>query len=169
MASAEQRCDMIRLAIEGLPRLCLNTLELERDGPSFSVDSLRQMKAQSSSVFVLVLGVDAFNGFAGWKSPDEILEMAHLVVCGRPGFRLDSDLYAGHRAETSAQLGDCEAGLILPLEVDAVDCSSSQLRAELAQGRVDSQILPSGVADYIDHHQLYRYRQEQVNYERNTR
>ena len=169
MASAEQRCDMIRLAIDGHPRLSLNTLELERGGPSFSVDSLRQMKVRSASVFVLVLGVDAFNGFAGWKSPDEILQLAHLVVCGRPGFRLDSDLYAAHRADTPAQLGGRDAGMILPLEVDALDCSSSELRAELAHGRIDLQALPQGVAEYIDQHQLYRYREDQVNYERNTR
>ncbi len=131
-------------------------LELERDGPSYSVDSLRELRQQTSAVLVLVLGVDAFNGFAGWKAPDEILGLAHLVVCGRPGFTLDTGLFAEHRVESAQALSQRDAGAILALPIEAMDCSSSQVRAELLRGHTPRQYLPAAVADYIDEHNLYR-------------
>ena len=167
-ASAEQRCDMIRLAIATRPHLFLNTMELERDGPSYTVDSLRQLKAQTESNYLLVLGADAFNGFAGWHESREILRLAHLVICGRPGFRLDWGDFACHRIDHASQLGVSEAGAILPLEVDAIDCSSSELRRQLQGGSAAFEYLPPGVADYIQHHHLYRMPEGMTDDQRNT-
>ena len=155
-ASTEQRCTMIQLALQGCKSLLLNRLELERDGPSYSVDSLRELRRQSPATLLLVLGADAFNGFRSWKAPDEILSLAHLVVCGRPGFSIDSSEFAEHRIESALELSKRDAGAILPLQVEAMDCSSSLVRAELARGETPRQYLPAAVADYIDEHNLYR-------------
>jgi nicotinate-nucleotide adenylyltransferase len=104
----------------------------------------------------LLLGADAFNGFAGWKHPREILQLAHLVVCYRPGFEVDQGVFSESRVDTSDELGKRVAGGILMLEVDAIDCSSSALRAALDRGETPRQCLHPAVADYIDKHHLYR-------------
>ncbi len=157
-ASPGHRCAMIGLAIEGNANLVLNTLELERKGPSYSVDSLREIrrKTDASQALALVLGADAFNGFAGWKAPHEILRLAHLVVCCRPGFEVEKDLYAEQRVDSAAELSNRAAGCILLLGVDAIDCSSSAVRAALHAGNTPRQYLAPPVADYIDQHNLYR-------------
>jgi nicotinate-nucleotide adenylyltransferase len=155
-ASAQHRCEMIRLALHGKDSFLLNTLELERGGPSYSVDSLREMRRRTDSPLVLILGADAFNGFAGWKSPDEILRLAHLAVCCRPGFEIDSDLFAEHHVESALELSGRGAGAILPLQIDPIDCSSSAVRAALLDGHTPRHYLAPAVADYIDEHNLYR-------------
>ncbi len=155
-ASPEHRCAMIRLAIEGIAGLVLNNIELERSGPSYSVDSLREIRRNSDASLALVLGADAFNGFADWKSPQEILRLAHLVVCYRPGFEVDVDLLAEHRVDSITEFSTHPAGCILLLQVDAIDCSSSAVRSALAAGETTQQYLTPPVADYINQHNLYR-------------
>lgn len=155
-ASAQHRCAMIRLALREIESFLLNTLELEREGPSYSVDSLREMRRRTRDSLVLVLGADAFNGFASWKAPLEILGLASLVVCGRPGFEIDAGLFGEFQIESASELSQRGAGAILALEVNAIDCSSSAVRASLLQGQVPRQLLPAEVANYIDEHNLYR-------------
>ena len=155
-ASAEHRCAMIRLAIEGVSGLVLNTIELDRSGPSYSVDSLREIRRDTEAALLLVLGADAFNGFAGWKSPCEILRLASLVVCHRPGYEIAGDAFAEHRVESAAELKTRVAGAILLLQVDAIDCSSNEVRSALQAGATPRRFLAPAVADYIDQHNLYR-------------
>ena len=160
-ASAAQRSSMIELAIEAQPAFVLNSLELQRGGPSYSVDSLREIwrhnrQRQTTQRLVLILGADTFNDFANWKSPEEILELAHLVVCGRPGFEIDNAIFGDHRVEASGELASRHAGGILALAVDAIDCSSSRVRRALEMGKTPRQYLTTKVADYIDEHNLYR-------------
>jgi nicotinate-nucleotide adenylyltransferase len=160
-ASAEQRCEMIQLAIEDSPAFSLNRIELQFGGPSFTVDSLRRIHQgpafqPGEDSLVLILGADAFNGFASWKQPGQILQLAHLVVCCRPGFEIDENLFAAHRVATPAQLRRRNAGAIIELAVDAPDCSSSLVRGILQQGQAARQYLNPAVADYIDQHKLYR-------------
>jgi nicotinate-nucleotide adenylyltransferase len=157
---------MIELAIEEQPAFELNTLEVERGGPSYSIDSLREIwrqnsqrqnrRRQNTQSLVLILGADAFNGFASWKSPDQILELAHLVVCGRPGFEIDSAIFGDRRVNAAEELTRSGAGGILALAVDAIDCSSSRVRTALEMGKTPRQYLTTKVADYIDEHHLYR-------------
>jgi len=105
---------------------------------------------------VLILGADAFNGFCSWKSPEEILRLANLVVCGRPGFEIDNGIFSGNRVDTPHDLEQRHAGGILTLTVDAIDCSSSNVRAALERGNTPRHYLTGAVADYIDEHDLYR-------------
>lgn len=160
-ASTVERCSMIKLAIDDHPGFVMNSVEVERGGPSYSIDSLREIRRQNTRLqnkqsLVLILGADAFNGFAEWKSPEQILELAHLVVCGRPGFEIDDAIFAEHRVEASSELARQCAGGILALTVEAIDCSSSRVRAALEMGETPRQYLTSKVADYIDEHHLYR-------------
>jgi nicotinate-nucleotide adenylyltransferase len=155
-ASARHRCAMIELVVAQRQALGLNTLEIDRNGPSYSIDSLREIRRQSDSTLALVLGADAFNGFRSWKLPREILQLANLVVCHRPGFEVDQTIFKRHRVASAEQLSTQTAGAILVLEVEAIDCSSSAVRAALDAGKIPRQYLPPKVADYIDQHNLYR-------------
>jgi nicotinate-nucleotide adenylyltransferase len=155
-ASARQRCDMIELALAGYRDFELNSLEVDRDGPSYMVDSLRQIRNRNATALLLILGGDAFNGFGGWKQPREILGLCHLAVCMRPGVSVDPELFAENRVDSARQLSRCETGAILLLEVDAIDCSSSAVREALASGDVPRHWLHRDVADYIETHHLYR-------------
>jgi nicotinate-nucleotide adenylyltransferase len=160
-ASAQHRCEMIELAIKDTPAFSLNRTELQHSGPSYTIDSLRRIRQSAGfqpaeECLVLILGADAFNGFAGWKAPRQILQLAHLVICCRPGYEVDEELFAEHRVATPEQLWERDVGGILMVAVDAPDCSSSMVRGALKQGFAARQYLTAPVADYIDEHKLYR-------------
>lgn len=155
-ATARQRCDMIQQVLAEHRDFVLNTLEVERAGPSYMIDSLREIRRGSNAPLLLLLGSDAFNGFGKWKQPRDILELAHIVVCLRPGISIDQSLFPENRVDSVRQLSRQSAGAILLLEVDAPDCSSSAVRAALASGDIPRQWLHPGVADYIQEHHLYR-------------
>jgi len=155
-ASTTDRCAMIELMIANQDAFALNTLELDRSGPSYMVDSLREIRHQSEANLALVLGADAFNDFASWKLPHEILQIAHLVVCYRPGYEVDMHIFNDYLVNSPGVLSEQSAGAILLLEVEAIDCSSSEVRAALEQGDITGQCLRPVVADYIDKHNLYR-------------
>ena len=154
--SAQHRCAMIGLAIDEQPAFVLNSLELDRDGPSYSIDSLRQIRLQDDSILVLVLGADAFNGFDSWKQPHEILRLANIAVCCRPGYEPDQAIFDDYRVNSVRDFSTRKTGAILTLEVDAIDCSSSAVRTSLNTGTTPRQNLHPAVADYIDEHNLYR-------------
>ena len=147
---------MIELAIREYPHFALETLELDLEGPSYSIDSLREIRARSGATLVLLLGGDAFNGFDRWREPDGILRLAHLAVLHRPGIEVNPDLYAANRVHTPDALAERPAGAILVLEVDAPDCSSSRVRAALESGEIPARCLHPAVAEYIQNHRLYR-------------
>jgi len=155
-ASTTDRCAMIELMIADETAFALNTLELDRSGPSYTLDSLREIRRQTDATLVLLLGADAFNDFASWKMPHEILKIAHLVVCYRPGYEVGAHIFNDYLSSSSNVLAEQSAGAILMLEVEAIDCSSSVVRAALAKGDTTGQCLRPAVADYIEKHNLYR-------------
>ena len=159
LASAEQRCAMVELEIGGDERFALNRMEIERDTPSFTVDSLRQLHRAGYGQIVLVLGADAYNGFGGWKQPAQVLKLAHLVVCLRPGTEPTPGDFDSHRVESVDGLCARSAGAILLLEVNAPDCASSELRRRFAAGLPPDECLSAPVARYIETHQLYQQAQ----------
>ena len=155
-ASVEQRCEMIDLALADEPLMRLNRLEVERGGPSYTVDTLREFRRRHEQGLALLLGADAFNGFGSWKSPDEVLRLASLVICIRPGTEVDRDSFTGHRVASPETFLEHPAGAILVLEVEAPDCSSSSVRAALDSGEIPLYCLHPAVADYIRQRQIYR-------------
>ena len=155
-ASAGQRCAMIELALSGRERMSLNRIEIDRSGPSYTVDSLRELRCRTDSTLLLLLGADAFNGLLSWRDPDGILELSHIVVCIRPGVRLDPDLYADYRTDSAATLSRRSAGAVLVLEVDAPDCASREIRAALLKGDSSGRCLQAEVMEYIESERLYR-------------
>lgn len=154
--SDAQRVQMIELAIAGNSKFRLNHLELDRGGKSFMVDTLRQIKAQGQiGTVILILGTDVFNQFQSWKFPEEILQLAHLVVCNRPGVEMDKSIYAKHWVNSAQILESNSEGCILPLEIDENPCSSTYVRKLLLDRNQAGRCLPTAVYQFILRNHLY--------------
>jgi nicotinate-nucleotide adenylyltransferase len=156
LASDAERVKMIELAIAGHKDFRLNTLELDRGGQSYMIDTLRQITEQHpGDTIILILGVDAFNQFVAWKSPDEILQLAHLVVCTRPGVELDRSTYTKQRVNSTQILKEQNHSCILPLEIDENSYSSTQVRQLLNQQNRADRCLNPAVYQFILSNHLY--------------
>ncbi len=155
-ASAAERCDMIELALQERPEFVLDTIEIDRGGPSYMIDSLHEFHRRGENSLLLLLGTDAYNGFGNWKQPRKILELAHILICARPGIEVKNPLFDEYRVDTVETLRRRPAGAILRLELDAPDCSSSEVRAALINGKDSYRWIHPMVADYIQTHHLYR-------------
>lgn len=152
-ASPEARVGMLRAALRGQQRLVLDTRELDRAGPSFTVDTLREFRAeQGDRPLVLLIGADAFAGLPSWSRWRELFELAHLGVLSRPGVtallpdELQHEL-TGRRAASASDLQGCPAGKVLDLAVTPVEISATRIRELLATGRDPRYLLPAGLFD----------------------
>jgi nicotinate-nucleotide adenylyltransferase len=155
-SSPRHRLNMIEMVVSEARGLAVNTTELDRQGPSYTVESLREISARSETVLVLVMGADAFNSFASWKMPEEILSLSHLLVCRRPGIKINTRIFPHNWVDSVQQLSASSAGAILKLEIDECDCSSTAVRQSLVAGEVCSDCLNPKVSEYINLHNLYR-------------
>ncbi|HET8942821.1 MAG TPA: nicotinate-nucleotide adenylyltransferase [Rudaea sp.] len=140
-ASAEQRVRMLELSLIGQDRLILDTRELRRDGPSYSVDTLRELRSEvgSAQSLTLLLGADAFVGLPSWHRWRELFDLAHLVVLTRPGHEAQAPAelvaeIAPRRVHDAQALQCTPAGHVFDLRVSALEISSSMIRERLARG-----------------------------------
>jgi nicotinate-nucleotide adenylyltransferase len=148
IASPQQRLEMCRLGIEGEPRFEVSEVELKRDGPSYTVDTLREMqRSQPEDDLFLILGWDAARLFSTWRLPDEVRELATIVVVARPGS-------AAPREEDLEEVGLDKAKVILCLRTTP-DVSASEIRRAMAAGEPITGKVPSVVERYIASHRLY--------------
>ncbi|KAA9130332.1 nicotinate-nucleotide adenylyltransferase [Marinihelvus fidelis] len=161
-APAADRVAMLELALRGYSGLSIDTREVDREGPSYMVDTLEELRqAHPDAPLVLVLGQDAANGLHRWHRWQRLPALAHLVVMTRPGER---PMYGGqlgtalaHRETREiARLKDSTAGLLLHLDVSQMDVSSTEIRRRIAAGDPVVTLLPPGVLGYIEEHGLYR-------------
>lgn len=137
-AAAEHRARMVELAIGGEPAFGLERAELDRPGPSYTVETLRLLRAREPAErFVLLLGADAAADLPKWREPEALAEMATIVVFARPGSRLSPALPFRR------------------LEVPAVDISATEIRRRVRAGRSIRYWVPDAVAEYIATHGLY--------------
>lgn len=138
------RLSMVRAALEGNGTVDVSEVELDRDGPSYTVDTLRHFRElhEGAELFFL-MGADQLAQLEGWKSPAEIGELAHLVVMAREG--LDPE-------EASPPL-DVE---VRRIEVTRVDVSSTMVRERVREGRSVRYLVPEAVRRIMKEHRLYR-------------
>ncbi len=153
---ATMRLQMLQLALEPEPGLHVNRCELERGGPSYTVDTLRQIK-QSEPVVSLcwLMGADAFNHFADWHRPDEILQLANLIVCSRPAVELQPGRFQSSWLGSDENLQDFSHGRIAVCEMPPSHCASSDIRQQLARGESAADCLPRPVLEFIRDNNLY--------------
>lgn len=161
IAAAEQRAGWVARAVENSPGLTLDERELSRDGPSYTVDTLRALRAElPDTPLCLILGMDAFAGFLSWREPREILALAHLVLVPRPDTRIALGLELSNllaeRAQPAAGLRAALAGAIHECAVTPLAISSRQIRALTATGRSARYLLPDAVWTAIERTGIYR-------------
>lgn len=153
VATAAQRVAILRAALRGQSRLGLDTRELERTGPSWTVDTLRGLRAeQPQRPLVLLLGADAFAGLPSWHQWHALFDLAHIGVLSRPGVAavLPAELAAEvtvRRVTDAAELRRQPAGKLIELAVTPLEISATRIRELLAAGRDPRYLLPSGVFD----------------------
>jgi nicotinate-nucleotide adenylyltransferase len=146
LSAAAHREAMLRLAIDGMPRSRVETCELRRDGPSYTLDTVRELQAaRPAAQWFLVIGQDQFAGLHTWHGFAELLQRVTLAVALRPGTppAADARVLAAARRE---------------LQLPAMDISSSAIRERVAAGKGIDALVPPSVAQYIDRHHLYSSR-----------
>jgi len=157
-ASAVQRRAMIELAIRDLPGFRVDDRELQRPGPSYTVDSLESLRAElGATPLCLLLGMDQFLGFERWHHWRDIPELAHLVVLNRPGLVPEPlpDWAAARHTPHLQRLHDRPAGLLAFLTVRPQDISATRIRGAVARGESIDGLVPPAVREYIVSNRLY--------------
>ena len=162
VASAEQRLAMLQLALADEAHVIVDDCELHRDGPSFTVDTLRTYRARlgAQAPLVFVMGVDAFLTLPTWEQWQSLTDLAHLLVLGRPGyeFSLSGELKNWAAPRLTADIDDLSRsprGLIHHTVLLEMPVSASQIRQRLADGLDVDDWLPGAVLRYIRDEQLY--------------
>ena len=135
IASAEDRLAMLTAAIAGEPRFRVSTVELDREGPSFTVDTLEALRGEGE--LFLILGSDAYADFERWREPSRIRDLATVVLAARPG---------APNAPDGVRI----------LDSPLMDISSRELRARAARGRSLRYLVVEAALRYIEEHRLYR-------------
>lgn len=155
VADAAARLAMVKAAIADEPRFLLDERELLRPAPSYSVDTLVELRREfPAASLILIVGMDAFLGFPGWHEWRRIFELAHVVVARRPGWeqQVSGVLAEELQRRQAAARGDLEAeiaGRILLQPVTQLEISSSRLRALIAAGGDPRFLVPETVRRII--------------------
>ena len=165
LAGVADRLRMVELAVAGVPGFRVSRLELDRPGASYSVDTLRTVRAQvgAATRLVFVLGRDAFRDFHLWKEHAAIFALADVVVVTRPPApaRLGADEIplAAREAfwyDSGSGAFHHQSGHVLKLQhITALDISAAGVRASVAAGRSIRFLVPPPVEAYIVEHRLY--------------
>lgn len=147
---AHHRETMVRLAIAGDPRFELSRVDLQRPGPTYTVDTLTELRQiyPPGTEFYFILGTDALAQLPSWRSPERLIELARLVVVPRPGFEgVDLRLL-------EVQIPGLERAVEF-VEIPRVGISSSEIARRLAMGGPVRYLVPDPVYEYIKAHKLY--------------
>lgn len=160
-ASAADRLAMLRLALAGEPFAQLDEREVQRGGPSYTVDTLESLRRDLGDqvALVLIIGSDQLHNLASWHRYSELLRLAHLAVTQREDVRLSNfpapieTLLDRHGAD---HLPDCAAGAIVFFRMPMVPVSATVLRQQLAHGADVTELVPGPVLDYIRAQRLYQ-------------
>lgn len=167
-ASAEQRARMLDLAIGGDARLRVDRRELHRDGPSYTVETLRELRAECGPdvALVWVLGIDSLRQLDTWHHWRELFEHAHLLGVERPGAPVGADWLRAQAPAVAAELesrrcqpsglGDAPAGRFAELAIRPLRPeSATEVRTRLAAGGDWQALVPPAVARFIRQQGLY--------------
>jgi nicotinate-nucleotide adenylyltransferase len=163
-ASAGQRLAMLKLALAACPELAIDDRELHRDGPSYTVDTLAQLRREQGPQTSIswVIGGDSLASLHHWHRWRGLLELGHLVVMQRPGSDNDNSLHPDVRAAVAQCRGEVSdirarpAGTIVLLELSQLAISATKIRSDLGAGRSAQFLLPDSVLAYIRSHDLYQ-------------
>lgn len=140
VASPERRLAMLRLAIGGYARFAIDTCELERPAPSYTIDTLRLLRERKPDErLVLILGADAAASLGRWRAADEVARLAEIAVLTRPGAPEVTSAFVKHLVATPA-----------------IEISASDIRARCVTGKSIRYLTPESVVQYIERHEVYK-------------
>jgi nicotinate-nucleotide adenylyltransferase len=144
VSAAEDRYLMTVIATASNPRFSVSRVDIDRPGPTYTIDTLRDLRLQRGpdAEFFFITGADALEQMMTWQDADELFKLAHFVGCTRPGHRL-----------SGAGLPDDRVSLI---EVPALAISSSNCRQRVEAGEPIWYLVPDGIVQYISKRLLYR-------------
>ena len=162
-ALAHQRLRMLELAlVDAAAGFRIDTRELEREGPSYMVDTLASLREEvAERPLCLILGMDAFAGLPAWHRWRELFDQAHIIVMRRPDApepdiaETWAGLVAGRRVLETERLRAKPAGLVYFVEVTQLAIAATQIRRLIRSGKDPRYLLPDTVLDWIRAQQLY--------------
>jgi nicotinate-nucleotide adenylyltransferase len=143
VSPAEDRYLMTVIATASNPRFSVSRVDIDRPGPTYTLDTLREMRAAAGpgAELFFITGADALAAMLSWHDVDELFTLAHFIGCTRPGHRL-----------TGAGLPDGKVSLV---EIPALAISSSECRGRVAAGEPIWYLVPEGIVQYIAKRHLY--------------
>jgi len=150
ISPAEHRVEMVRLAIADKPYFKLSTMEIERAGPTYTVDTVAELKArlEAGDELFFILGWDNLAELPRWRQPSRLITMCRLVAVPRPGYPLP-DLKA-----LEASIPGLSQRVML-IDKPEIDISASAIRDRVVQGLSIRRLVPEPVDEYIRQHKLY--------------
>ena len=160
-ATTEQRMEMLQLARLEFPQLLIDDRETRRSGPSYMVDTLREMRSGiDGRPLLLLIGQDAANQLHTWFQWRRLFELSHIVILTRPGApalyppELAKQVHLRSGSDIR-ELLKSEAGIVLNLEVESIDISATGIKRTLRSGGSPESMLPAAVLEYINNNHLY--------------
>lgn len=171
-SNAEHRMAMLKLALGRTSKSCNLELrepglvaddrELRRKGFSYTIDTLKELRAETGpeTPLYLCIGMDSLIDLNQWHKWSELTDIAHIIVAARPGWHLPTsgevlEFVRAHRATNKEQLQETPAGKILIMEMTLLPISATGIRQALKRGESIRYLVPDSVIDYITQHQLY--------------
>ena len=163
-ASALHRARMLDLAVAGEPGLRVDRRELRRGNRSYSIDTLREVRAElgAEAPVALLIGADSLLGLTGWKDWQAMFDLTHFVVAERAGMPIDTavpeplDAFIdGRWATSAAELRAAPAGRVLRLHQPLQPESATDVRQRVRSAQPWHDLVPPAVAGYIERHRLY--------------
>jgi nicotinate-nucleotide adenylyltransferase len=148
VSPAEDRYLMTAIATASNPAFAVSRLEIDNPGPTYTVDTLRRLRAElpEGTRLLFIGGTDLLHQLPTWKEPEQVLALVELIAASRPDFDVDG----------LVQQLPSAAGRIHHMEIPALAISSSDIRARVARGAPIDYLVPEGVAHYIQKRALYR-------------
>ncbi len=145
VSPAEHRYLMTVIATAANPRFTVSRVDIDRQGPTYTIDTLRDLHAQLPDVdLYFITGADALADIFTWRDAGELFELARFVGCTRPGYAMDP-----------ATLGEIPADRVTMVEIPALAISSTDCRDRERRGEPVWYLVPDGVVQYIAKHNLY--------------
>lgn len=141
VSSETDRMEMLKLALEGHPEFEISDLELKRDGLSYTVDTLNEIKKlYPGHEIIFIIGADNISEMESWYKPEQILKIATVAAFTRPGFEPHGKFVS----------------MIKPFQMKPVDLSSTDIRENIRNNRSVEAMVPGPVLEYIVENRLYR-------------
>ena len=154
-ADGPDRLRMVELAVKSNPAFEASSQEIDRPGPTYTVDTLEELREELSpesgadTVLHLIIGMDALEQFHRWKDPERVVELCHLIIVNRPGHQgVDVNDVVGRYPKAGTRL--------TLLNVPRIEISSTEIRKRVSEGISIRYLAPDSVEEYIREQGLYR-------------